>query len=67
MFQFVEINAMKLTDPHHAYSYLWKKITGKRSTPAHSAQLLDKKFSARKIPPKNQRTMFGLIYFELIF
>ncbi|CAH3156764.1 unnamed protein product [Pocillopora meandrina] len=44
-FTFVEINGMKLTEPAQAYSTFLKLLTGKKATPEHASNLLDKLFS----------------------
>ncbi|KAJ7332722.1 hypothetical protein JRQ81_014902 [Phrynocephalus forsythii] len=43
-FQFVEINGMKLTDPHQAYVQILKLLTGQKATASHAAELLEKMF-----------------------
>ncbi|RUS20271.1 BAH domain-containing protein [Endogone sp. FLAS-F59071] len=45
LFQFVEINGMKLTEPSHAYTLLWEALTEKRVTANHALELLEKQFS----------------------
>ncbi|KAK9766054.1 Origin recognition complex, subunit 1 [Basidiobolus ranarum] len=45
-FQFIEINGMKLTEPSHAYSVLWKALTGENVTAKHAADLLEHTFSS---------------------
>lgn len=52
-FSFVEINGMKLTDPHQSYSLLWEALTGSRVSPTHALDLLTHEFShpsPRRIP-----------------
>ncbi|KAL7924988.1 P-loop containing nucleoside triphosphate hydrolase protein [Trichoderma austrokoningii] len=52
-FIFVEINGMKITDPHQAYSLLWEAIKGERASPAQSLDLLEREFSnpsPRRVP-----------------
>eukprot|EP01083_Nonionella_stella_P021161 58670_1 len=44
-FDFVEINAMKLPTPHHAYTQLWKSLTEKHATWKRAVQLLEQRFS----------------------
>ncbi|XP_008107787.2 origin recognition complex subunit 1 [Anolis carolinensis] len=43
-FQFIEINGMKLTDPHQAYVQILKLLTGQKATANHAAELLEKMF-----------------------
>ncbi|KAL8831746.1 MAG: hypothetical protein Q9191_000674 [Dirinaria sp. TL-2023a] len=52
-FIFVEINGMKVTDPHQAYSLLWEALKGDRVSPAHALSLLEREFdhpSPRRVP-----------------
>lgn len=52
-FIFVEINGMKVTDPHQAYSMLWEALKGDRVTPSHALNLLESEFShpsPRRVP-----------------
>ncbi|KAL7942320.1 P-loop containing nucleoside triphosphate hydrolase protein [Trichoderma barbatum] len=52
-FIFVEINGMKITDPHQAYSLLWEALKGDRASPAQALNLLEREFSnpsPRRIP-----------------
>ncbi|XP_062974400.1 origin recognition complex subunit 1 [Elgaria multicarinata webbii] len=44
-FQFIEINGMKLTDPHQAYVQILKLMIGQKATAVHAAVLLEKMFS----------------------
>ncbi|KAK3902722.1 P-loop containing nucleoside triphosphate hydrolase protein [Staphylotrichum tortipilum] len=52
-FIFVEINGMKLTDAHQAYSLLWEALRGQRVSPAQALDLLEREFSQpspRRVP-----------------
>lgn len=52
-FIFVEINGMKVTDPHQSYSLLWEALRGERVSPAHALGLLEREFdnpSPRRVP-----------------
>jgi origin recognition complex subunit 1 len=52
-FNFVEINGMKVTEPHQSYSLLWEALKGDRVSPAHALNLLEHEFShpsPRRIP-----------------
>lgn len=52
-FIFVEINGMKVTDPHQSYSLLWEALTGDRLSPTHALGLLEREFSSpspRRVP-----------------
>lgn len=52
-FYFVEINGMKVTDPHQSYSLLWEALKGDRVSPTHALELLEREFttpSPRRVP-----------------
>ncbi|EFW21183.1 Origin recognition complex, subunit 1 [Coccidioides posadasii str. Silveira] len=52
-FIFVEINGMKVTDPHQSYSLLWEALKGDRVSPSHALGLLEREFSRpspRRVP-----------------
>lgn len=52
-FIFVEINGMKVTDPHQAYSLLWEALRGERVSPSQALGLLEREFdrpSPRRVP-----------------
>lgn len=52
-FIFVEINGMKVTDPHQSYSLLWEALKEQRVSPSHAHQLLEQEFntpSPRRVP-----------------
>ena len=52
-FYFVEINGMKVTDPHQSYSLLWEALKGDRVSSAHALELLAREFSTpspRRVP-----------------
>ena len=52
-FYFVEINGMKVTDPHQSYSLLWDALKGDRVSSAHALELLEREFSTpspRRVP-----------------
>ncbi|KAL8835289.1 MAG: hypothetical protein Q9170_003375 [Blastenia crenularia] len=52
-FIFVEINGMKVTDPHQSYSLLWEALKGERVSPTHALGLLEREFekpSPRRVP-----------------
>lgn len=52
-FYFVEINGMKVTDPHQSYSLLWEALKGDRVSSAHALDLLGREFSTpspRRVP-----------------
>ena len=44
-FIFVEVNGMKVTDPHQSYSLLWQALKGDRVSPSHALELLEMEFS----------------------
>lgn len=52
-FYFVEINGMKVTDPHQSYSLLWEALKGDRLSSSHALELLEREFttpSPRRVP-----------------
>ncbi|KAL5594555.1 hypothetical protein BROUX41_001480 [Berkeleyomyces rouxiae] len=52
-FIFVEINGLKITDPHQSYALLWEALKGERVSPAQALDLLEREFSApnpRRVP-----------------
>ncbi|KAI9890771.1 MAG: Origin recognition complex, subunit 1 [Vezdaea aestivalis] len=52
-FVFVEINGMKVTDPHQSYSLLWEALRGERISPSHALEQLNQEFSTpspRRVP-----------------
>lgn len=52
-FIFMEINGMKVTDPHQSYSLLWEALRGDRVSPSHALELLEREFSTpspRRVP-----------------
>jgi origin recognition complex subunit 1 len=52
-FHFVEINGLKLSEPHQSYSLLWEALKGDRVAPNHALSLLEHEFthpSPRRVP-----------------
>lgn len=52
-FIFVEINGMKVTDPHQSYSLLWEALKEQRVSSAQALGLLEREFdhpSPRRVP-----------------
>jgi origin recognition complex subunit 1 len=60
-FIFVEINGMKITDPHQSYSLLWEALKGQRASPAQALDLLGREFSN----PSPRRTPCVVLMDEL--
>ena len=60
-FIFVEINGMKITDPHHSYSLLWEALKGQRASPSQALDLLEREFSN----PSPRRTPCVVLMDEL--
>ncbi|XP_010983056.2 origin recognition complex subunit 1 [Camelus dromedarius] len=46
-FQYIEVNGMKLTEPHQVYVQILQKLTDQRATANHAAELLAKRFRTR--------------------
>ena len=52
-FAYIEINGLKVPDPHQSYSLLWEALKGDRVSPSHALSLLEAEFShpsPRRIP-----------------
>ncbi|KAM5248595.1 origin recognition complex subunit 1 [Ctenodactylus gundi] len=49
-FQYIEVNGMKLTEPHQVYVQILEKLTGQKATANHAAALLAKRFCAQESP-----------------
>ncbi|XP_022668905.1 origin recognition complex subunit 1-like [Varroa destructor] len=52
-FKYIEINGMKLTEPHQAYVQILRQLTGKKTTPEHAAEVLTNMFKAKKSNAKS--------------
>ncbi|XP_053928360.1 origin recognition complex subunit 1 [Cuculus canorus] len=64
-FQFVEVNGMKLTEPHQAYVQILELLTGQKVTAAHAAVLLAKLFNAPG--PKRKPTVLVVDELDLLW
>ncbi|XP_067893230.1 origin recognition complex subunit 1 [Heterodontus francisci] len=64
-FQFIEINGMKLTDPHQSYVQILKLLTGQKATADHAAALLEKRFSTPA--PKRETTVLLVDELDLLW
>lgn len=51
-FQYVEVNGMKLTEPHQVYVQILQKLTGQKATANHAAELLAKRFCTQGSSPE---------------
>ncbi|XP_005398640.1 PREDICTED: origin recognition complex subunit 1 isoform X2 [Chinchilla lanigera] len=49
-FKYIEVNGMKLTEPHQVYVQILQKLTGQKATANHAAALLAKRFCSRGSP-----------------
>uniref|UniRef100_A0A4W5KLK0 Origin recognition complex subunit 1 n=1 Tax=Hucho hucho TaxID=62062 RepID=A0A4W5KLK0_9TELE len=65
MFRFIEINGMKMTDPHQAYVQILQKLTGQKATADHAAALLEKRFS--NPAPKKETTVLLVDELDLLW
>ncbi|XP_061860248.1 origin recognition complex subunit 1 isoform X2 [Colius striatus] len=65
LFQFVEINGMKLTDPHQAYVQILELLTGQKVTATHAAVLLAKLFNTPG--PKRKTTVLVVDELDLLW
>lgn len=57
-FQYIEVNGMKLTEPHQVYVQILQKLTGQKATANHAAELLAKRF---RTPGSSQETTVLLV------
>ncbi|NWU14804.1 ORC1 protein, partial [Cephalopterus ornatus] len=64
-FQVVEINGMKLTDPHQAYVQILEFLTGQKVTATHAAVLLAKLFNTPG--PKRKTTVLIVDELDLLW
>ncbi|KFZ59807.1 Origin recognition complex subunit 1 [Antrostomus carolinensis] len=64
-FQFIEINGMKLTDPHQAYVQILELLTGQKVTANHAAVLLAKLFNTPG--PKRKTTVLIVDELDLLW
>lgn len=64
-FNFIEINGMKMTDPHQAYVQIVQKLTGQKATADHAAALLEKRFS--NPAPKKESTVLLVDELDLLW
>ncbi|XP_055717497.1 origin recognition complex subunit 1 isoform X4 [Salvelinus fontinalis] len=64
-FRFIEINGMKMTDPHQAYVQILQKLTNQKVTADHAAALLEKRFS--NPAPKKETTVLLVDELDLLW
>ncbi|XP_029474065.1 origin recognition complex subunit 1 [Rhinatrema bivittatum] len=64
-FQCIEINGMKLTDPHQTYVQILKLLTGQKATADHAAALLEKRFCTPA--PKREVTVLLVDELDLLW
>ncbi|MCI4375619.1 hypothetical protein PGIGA_G00111650 [Pangasianodon gigas] len=64
-FRFIEINGMKMTDPHQAYVQILQKLTDQKVTADHAAALLEKRFSTPA--PKKETTVLLVDELDLLW
>ncbi|KAK2835024.1 hypothetical protein Q5P01_015508 [Channa striata] len=64
-FHFIEINGMKMTDPHQAYVQILQKMTGQKATADHAAALLEKRFS--NPAPRKETTVLLVDELDLLW
>ncbi|KAL2772543.1 origin recognition complex subunit 1 isoform 2 [Daubentonia madagascariensis] len=57
-FRYIEVNGMKLTEPHQVYVQILQKLTGQKATANHAAELLAKRF---RTPGSPQETTVLLV------
>ncbi|XP_068175922.1 origin recognition complex subunit 1 isoform X2 [Antennarius striatus] len=64
-FTFIEINGMKMTDPHQAYVQILQKLTGQKATADHAAALLERRFS--NSAPRKETTVLLVDELDLLW
>lgn len=64
-FCFIEINGMKMTEPHQAYVQILQILTGQKATAEHAAALLEKRFSTPA--PKRETTVLLVDELDLLW
>uniref|UniRef100_A0A8C4S274 Origin recognition complex subunit 1 n=1 Tax=Erpetoichthys calabaricus TaxID=27687 RepID=A0A8C4S274_ERPCA len=64
-FNFIEINGMKMTDPHQAYVQILQMLTGQKATADHAATLLEKRFNTSA--PKRETTVLLVDELDLLW
>ncbi|KAM7387812.1 hypothetical protein PAMP_024025 [Pampus punctatissimus] len=64
-FHFIEINGMKMTDPHQAYVQILQKLSGQKATADHAAALLEKRFS--NPAPRKETTVLLVDELDLLW
>ncbi|XP_058493386.1 origin recognition complex subunit 1 isoform X1 [Solea solea] len=64
-FHFIEINGMKMTDPHQAYVQILQKLTSQKATADHAAALLEKRFS--NPAPRKESTVLLVDELDLLW
>ncbi|XP_053285825.1 origin recognition complex subunit 1 [Pleuronectes platessa] len=64
-FHFIEINGMKMTDPHQAYVQILQKLTGQKATADHAAALLERRFS--NPAPRKETTVLLVDELDLLW
>ncbi|XP_061883957.1 origin recognition complex subunit 1 isoform X1 [Entelurus aequoreus] len=64
-FHFIEINGMKMTDPHQAYVQILQKLSGQKATADHAASILDKRFSSPA--PRKESTVLLVDELDLLW
>ncbi|XP_055021289.1 origin recognition complex subunit 1 isoform X1 [Boleophthalmus pectinirostris] len=64
-FTFIEINGMKMTDPHQAYVQILQLLSGQKATSDHAASLLEKRFSSPA--PRKETTVLLVDELDLLW
>ncbi|XP_043820289.1 origin recognition complex subunit 1 [Dromiciops gliroides] len=64
-FRYVEVNGMKLTEPHQAYVQILQKLMGQKATASHAAELLQRQFS--KPAPGQETTLLLMDELDLLW
>ncbi|XP_037781612.1 LOW QUALITY PROTEIN: origin recognition complex subunit 1-like [Penaeus monodon] len=64
-FTYLEVNAMRLTEPHQLWVQVWKGLTGNKVTADHASSLLEKRFSTPA--PRREPTLLLVDELDLLW
>ncbi|XP_054428366.1 origin recognition complex subunit 1 [Pteronotus mesoamericanus] len=64
-FQYIEVNGMKLTEPHQVYVQILQKMTGQKATANHAVELLAKRFCTQG--PSQETTVLLVDELDLLW
>eukprot|EP00106_Octopus_bimaculoides_P018823 XP_014786265.1 PREDICTED: origin recognition complex subunit 1-like isoform X2 [Octopus bimaculoides] len=65
MFRYIELNGMKLTEPHQAYVQLLKQLTGQKTSAEHAVDILHKRFN--NLAPRRETNILLVDELDLLW